>query len=132
MLRRVVAILAGLVVGFLVVALLSMVSGMMYPPPPDLNINDTEGLMAHMQSLPPSAFMMIIFAHSLGTFTGAFLASKLARANKFYYGLFVGALFVVASISNDMMLPHPNWMIVSDIICVAIAAYLGGRLGARG
>ena len=104
----------------------------MYPPPQDLNFHDKEGILAHMQSLPDKAFIMVIVAHTLSTLAGAFVAARIAPNHKIYYGIFVGALFVVASLSMIMSVPHPRWMILTDILLVTLLAYLGAKLGSKG
>lgn len=131
MLRRVGAILAGLFAGFVIVGTIQMISGYLYPPPDDLNFHDKEGILIHMQSLPTMAFVIVILAHVIGTFVGAFISARITDAYKFYFGLFVGALFVVATISNLLMMPHPTWMIGTDILLTIGAAYLGARIGSR-
>ena len=54
----------------LVIALVQMVSGLIYPPPVGLDFNDKVEVARWASSMPIGAYLMVLLAYVLGSFTG--------------------------------------------------------------
>ena len=70
-LRNVLAVLAGLVIGIFVNGVLITISPMIIPPPAGVDVNDTESLSRAIHLFEPRHFIIPFLAHALGTLTGA-------------------------------------------------------------
>ncbi len=126
--RNILAVLAGLVVGSVVNMGLILISGYVIPPPEGADITTTEGLKKSIHLFEPRHFVFPFLAHALGTLVGAFVAAKLAVNNKMRIAIIVSLIFLCGGIANVMMLPAPAWFSVVDL---AVAYLPMGWLAAK-
>mgnify|MGYP007080378356 CR=1 FL=1 len=77
-LKNAIAVISGFLIGSIVNGGIIMISASVIPPPDGADVTTMEGLKASMHLFQPKHFLMPFLAHSLGTFSGAFLASKIA------------------------------------------------------
>lgn len=131
-LRNVLAVIAGFVIGSIVNMALIMIGGKVIPPPAGVDVTTMEGLRAGMHLFEPKHFAFPFLAHALGTLVGALVAASLAASRKLVMALVVGVLFLVGGIMSVMSLPSPMWFSVLDLVAAYIPmAWLGGTLAAR-
>ena len=71
--KYILAVLAGIVIGSAVNMGIIMISSSIIPPPNGADITTAEGLKASMHLFQPKHFIMPFLAHALGTFAGALL-----------------------------------------------------------
>ena len=131
-LRNVLAVIAGIILGAMLNMALIMSSGYIIPPPDGADLTTLEGLKAAMPLMEPKHFIMPFLAHALGTLLGAFVAAKLAANRYMILALLVGLVFLAGGIANVMMLPSPMWFNLTDTILAYLPmAYLGAKLAGR-
>ncbi|MCB9256317.1 MAG: hypothetical protein H6579_04235 [Chitinophagales bacterium] len=114
-LRNILAVVAGIVVGSAINMGIIMISGSLIPPPEGVNPADMESLKANMHLFQPKHFLMPFLAHALGTLAGAFVAALLAASNKLRLAMVIGIFFLAGGIANIMMLPSPLWFSILDL-----------------
>jgi hypothetical protein len=128
-LRNIIAVLVGAIVGGIVNMAIIMISGSIIPPPEGADVTTTEGLKAAMPLFQPKHFIMPFLAHAFGTFVGALLAGAMAANRKMMFALIIGFFFLAGGITAAFMLPSPTWFIIVDLVGAYIpAAYLAGNL----
>jgi hypothetical protein len=128
-LRNILAVIAGIVVGSTVNMGIIMISSYIIPPPEGADITTAEGLKASMHLMQPKHFLMPFLAHAIGTFVGAWFASRIAVSHKMKFALGIGFIFMLGGIANVLILPSPLWFTVLDLGLAYIPmAWLGGRL----
>lgn len=128
-LRNILAVIVGVVVGGAVNMSLIMISGKVIPPPEGADLTTMEGLQHAMPLMGPEHFIMPFLAHALGTLIGAFLASKIAASYGKYISVAIGMLFLYGGVKMALSLPSPLWFDVFDIALAYIPmAWLGWRL----
>jgi len=131
-LKNILAIVLGLLVGGTVNTGIIMVSGYIIPPPEGTDLKTMEGLLAAMPLMEPKHFLMPFLAHALGTLVGAILAASMAANYKIRFAMIIGICFLVAGIMNIFMLPSPVWFTIVDLGFAYIPmAYLGGKIVLR-
>lgn len=131
-LKNVIAVIAGIVVGSIVNMSLVMVSGSIIPPPEGIDPSDMESLKAGMHLFEPKHFIFPFLAHALGTLVGAFVTAKLAATNKIKFAFGVGGWFLLGGILAVTMMDAPLWFNALDLIAAYIPmAYIGGKLAIR-
>ncbi|RYG50848.1 MAG: hypothetical protein EOO01_09765 [Chitinophagaceae bacterium] len=129
-LKNILAVVAGFIIGSLVNMGILMMSSSVIPPPAGVDVTTMEGLKAAMPLFEPKHFLFPFLAHAIGTLAGAYTAAKLAANHKMKFALGIGVLFLIGGIANVMMLPSPLWYSVIDIALAYLPmAYLGGKLG---
>ncbi len=128
-LRNILAIVVGFVVGSAINMGLIMVGGSLVPPPPGADVNTMEGMQSAMLLFEPKHFLFPFLAHTLGTLAGAAAAAWLARSRKFELAMVVGALFLAGGVAAVMMLPSPLWFSALDLSLAYLPmAWLGWKL----
>jgi len=74
-------------------------------------------------------FIFPFLAHSIGTFSGAFIVSKLSKKSNIIMPLIVGFYFLAGGIYMVTILPAPTWFVLLDIIlCYIPMALLGWKI----
>jgi hypothetical protein len=128
-LRNILALMAGLVVGGFVNGFLISVSGSIIPPPEGVDVTTEEGLQAGIHLFKPINFLMPFLAHALGSLVGAFIAAKLAFSHHMKLALAVGGTFFIGGLMMVMILPSPLWFTLVDLIGAYLPmAYFGGKM----
>jgi hypothetical protein len=131
MVRSILAVLAGIVVGIALILLGHFLSSFIYPMPPGLDWKDHEAVAAWVATLPDSAFVLVLLSHALGPLGGGFVAAWIGRRARLVHALIVGAFFLVGGIMDLQDLPHPHWYAVAEYLIYLPAACAGALLAPR-
>lgn len=130
--RNILAVVAGFVIGSLVNMGLIMISGNIIPPPEGADVTTTEGLKASMHLFQPKHFVMPFLAHAIGTFIGALAAALIAVSHKMKFALGIGLFFLSGGVASVMMLPSPTWFNILDTVGAYIpTSLLAGWISKR-
>jgi len=130
-LRNIIAILAGIVIGSTVNMLIVTISGSIIPPPEGADVTTREGLEAAIHLFHPRHYIMPFLAHALGTLVGAFIAALIAVSHQFKFAMGIGVFFLLGGIAASFMIPAPTWFIVVDLVVAYIPMAYLGWLGAK-
>ena len=129
--RSILAVLAGVVVGFLALGLVDYVGHLFYPLPAGLE-RDLEALKTYVATAPLGALLVVLLAWTWGTLSGGWVAARIAgRSHALHAGIVGTLVMVVFAIANVAMLPHPAWFVAAGVGLIAVAAWLAGRMAAR-
>lgn len=130
--RNTLAAVAGIFAGGVVNMAIVTIGPSIIPPPPGVDVTDSEALAEAIHLFEARHFVAPFLAHALGTLAGSLVAFVLAAGGKAVVAWVVGAFFLAGGIGASFMIPAPAWFIALDL-CVAYLpmAYLGARLGAR-
>lgn len=128
--RNILAVVIGLVIGSFVNMAIVTVGPMVIPPPEGVDMTDVDQLAENMKRLEPVHFIAPFLAHALGTLVAAGLAAKLAASGKLALGLGIGAFFLLGGITMVAMIGGPIWFIVLDLAVAYLPmGFLGAILG---
>lgn len=128
-LRNILAVIAGVVVGSIINMTIIVVGPMIIPPPEGVDMSDMENFAENLKLLKPVNFIAPWLAHALGTLAGAFLAAKLATSKKMLFALGIGVWFLFGGIMVVAMYGGPIWFTAIDLIGAYLPmGYLGGML----
>jgi len=131
-LKNILAVLAGLVLGSIANMGIIMISGSIIPPPEGADVTTMEGLLESIHLFEPKHFIMPFLAHALGTLVGAIVATWIAPSHKKTFALVIGLFFLLGGIVNAFALPSPAWFIGLDLIVAYIPmALLGHKIAAK-
>jgi hypothetical protein len=127
--RNILAVVAGIIIGSIVNMAIITVSGSIIPPPEGADLTTLEGLKASFHLMEPKHFIFPFLAHALGTLVGAYLATVIAATHKLKFALTIGIVFLVGGIINIFMLPSPIWFTLLDLGFAYIPmGYIGWKL----
>lgn len=128
-LRNVLAIFSGLVLGSVANMALVMIGGYFKPLPEGLDLSSTESTASAIEGLGAEYFIWPLLAHALGTVVAAFVVSRVAATHHFALALGIGAFFLVMGAINIAYIPAPAWFNVTDLTLAYIPmAVLGHKL----
>lgn len=130
-LRNILAVIAGILIGGAVNMGLILLGSSMLPPPAGVDVNDVASINAHIGEYSIAQLLAPFLAHALGTLAGAFLVAKLAASRKMALALVIGGVNLLGGIMAVRMIPAaPLWFDVLDLgFAYVPMAWLGGRMG---
>ncbi len=127
--KNILAVIAGIIIGMIVNMSLVMIGGKVIPPPAGVDVMNSESLKASMHLFEPRHFIFPFLAHALGTLVGAFVASLIAASHKMKIALGIGVFFLLGGIAASFMIPAPTWFVILDLVGAYIPmGWLGGKL----
>lgn len=129
--RSILAVIAGLVLGVVLIAVVEFIGHYVYPPPADLDMTNSEALKNLIANAPVGALLFVILAWAIGSFGGGWLASRIAQKSHVMLALIVGGILMAAGIMNMLMIPHPLWFWILGIAVYLPAAYAGALMGQK-
>lgn len=128
-LRNVLAVIAGIVIGGTVNMLIINYSGLFIAPPEGVDTTTAEGLKEGIHLFEPKHFLIPFLAHAVGTFIGAYVAARIAATHKMKFAIAMGCVFLLGGIGAVFMIPAPVWFNVTDLVFAYLPmAWLAGRL----
>lgn len=131
-LRNILALLAGLLLGSLVNGGLIGISGQIIPPPEGVDVTTETGLKAGIHLFEPRHFIFPFLAHALGTFAGALTTVLIAADRKMNLAMIIGLLFFIGGVMMVYLLPAPMWFNITDLVLAYFPmAFLAARTGSR-
>jgi hypothetical protein len=128
MFRSLVAVVAGVVASFVIIAVVEFVSNRVFPTPPGTDLNNPQALRDAASRVPTGAMVLVMTGWGLGTFVGAWLAARISGWSPVAHGMMVGSLFILATIANLIMIPHPGWVWAVSLPILPALAYFGAIL----
>jgi hypothetical protein len=131
-LRNVLAVILGLVLGSAVNMSLILLGPNLIPPPAGVVVTDSQSLAASMHLFGPQQFLFPFLAHALGTLAGALTAYLVAGSRRQLFAYVIGVLSLVGGVAAAVMLPAPLWFEAVDLLFAYIPmAWFGILLGRR-
>jgi hypothetical protein len=131
MLRNIVSVVAGIIASAVLIAIVEVISHKIYPPPTGIDFNNKEVLKELMNTMPKGALLMVILAHAIGTFGGGVVTALIATEKRIMFSAITGGVVLIMGIVNLIMLPHPVWFAIADILVYIPFAYFGALLALK-
>ena len=130
--KNILAILVGVFIGGSTNLLIISNSNAFVALPKGVVPEDLESLSSNIHLFEPIHFLMPFLAHSIGTFCGAFIASKIAVNHKLKFALTIGVFFLIGGVQMSSFLDSPLWF---DLVDVSVAyipmSLLGYKLAVK-
>ncbi len=131
-LRSVLAVVAGIVSGGLTVAVVEVMNSLAFPPPEELDLSDQAALMKWIQTLPVTAFVVVVLGWMLGGFVATYVGRRVAPDRMVQSGIIPLVVFLAATVMNLFTIPHPWWMWPVGLILVLVGGGCGLLLSRPG
>ena len=121
-LKNIAIVILGIIIGMIINIGLIVLGGIIFPLPENFE-------PMNAMNWDVKYFIFPFLAHSIGTFSGAFVVSKLSKKSNIIMPLIVGLYFLAGGIYMVTILPAPIWFILLDIILGYIPmALLGWKI----
>ena len=131
-LRNVVAVIVGLVIGGCVNMALVILGPHIVPGPAGVDMTDAKSIGDSIHLFEPKHFLFPFLAHAVGTLVGAMVAFLIAAKYREVFAYIVGVFFLAGGIAAATMIPAPKWFITLDLLGAYIPmAWLGTVIAKR-
>ncbi len=132
MVRLLLAIVGGLLVAFLLVFASDALFHSLVPSASAVprNPDDPGAMAAYVANQPTGVLAGLALGWGLAALVGSAIAARFGSRGE-WPGPVVGVLFLLATASNFLMIPHPGWMIALAVAAIIVATLAGARFGAR-
>ena len=132
-LRNVLAVLAGIVIGGTINMAVLTLGVSLIPPPPGVDVTNPESLAKAMHLFEPRHFVSPFLAHALGTLAGALIAYLVAATHRARMAYAIGVVFLLGGVAATFMIPAPGWYVAIDLLATYLpmawlAIWIGTRL----
>ena len=128
MVRNVLGVLAGMVVGGIANMAIVVVMMVIWPLPEGVALDDPEQMAAYTATLPVAAWLMAVLAHLAQCFVGGGVAGRLGT-HAMGAAVAVGALSLIGGVMNLINLGAPGWMWAELPLYLVAAAAAGHLVG---
>lgn len=132
MLRSILAVVLGLVVGSVVNMGLVLLGSELIPPPPGVDVSNADSIAASIHLYQAKHFIAPLVAHALGTLVGAAIAYSIAINHRQRAAWAVGGIFLMGGSFAAFMISAPVWFLSADLVMAYMPmAWLGIKLGSK-
>src|SRR5215204_3065139 len=108
MTRNIIAIIAAIVTGGVVVFLMDVLGHSIYPAPAGLDPGRPETISDYLKSVPVGGLLFIALSQAAGAFSGGFVSSIISKKPRI--ALIYGAIALTFGVLNLLAVPHPVWL----------------------
>lgn len=130
--RNILAVILGLVIGSVVNMAVIAAGHAIMPPPAGFDGNSMEGVASTIHLLRPIDFIVPFLAHAVGPLVGVLAAMFIAASSRKTIAIILGCLFLTGGIVANVMIPAPMWYRVADVLLAYIpTAFLGWKLSGK-
>ena len=128
--KSVLAVVAGLIAAVVIIFGLEFLSTVLFPLPEGADPTNAEWLKDNLDKIPTGAMIIVAIAHLVGIIAGMVVAALIARITMIP-SYIVGILLLVGSLMNLIMIPHPIWFSVTDLVGVVVGLGIGKVLAEK-
>ena len=131
MLRKILAVVIGLIAGGIFNMALVQVSNMVYPLPDGVDPNNFEQFRAHVEAngLATGALIIVLIAHAGGSLVSGLVCGLIAKNAWYAAAVALGLVWTAGGITMLFLLPSPPWFAAVDVLSYVPCAILGVIIG---
>ena len=131
--RNILAVILGLVIGSIVNMGVLAFGHMLMPPPPGFDSSSMEGVASTIHLLRPADFIVPFLAHALGPLAGVLSAMFIAASGHRVIAIILGVVFLLGGIFANIMIPAPMWFRAVDLVFAYVPmALLAWKVSRKG
>lgn len=132
MIRNILAVIVGLVLGNVANMLILSAGHAILPPPAGFDGSSLGGVASTIHLLRPLDFTVPFLAHAAGPFIGVLIAMFIATSKHKMIAVILGVLFLAGGIAANVMIPAPIWYRIVDLgLAYVPTAWLGWKLSGK-
>jgi hypothetical protein len=126
--RTLLGILLGAIVMWLTIFGLEFLGHALFPPPAGLDPRNPEHLQRIIADAPVGAMAMLVLAWTVGAFTGAWTAARIARHPR-VAAVLIALVVMSGVIGMILMVPeHPKWVAALGLLLPLPTALIAARV----
>lgn len=125
---KILPTLSGLATAVIVIMAMEFLSSKIYPPPSGIDFQDPVALKAYVNSLPVTAFLLLLTGYALAAFLGGLVIKKVAKNNARRPVIILGIILTIFAVMNMISIPHPLWFVIINLLIYIPFALIGHNL----
>ena len=125
--RGFLAIIAGMIVAFVLIFVVQTIGTRIYPPPVGMDRTNIESIKAVMAMIPLASLLFVLLSYAAGSVAGGWVAARFAPRSKMAHAMTVAGLLFCLGLANLITLPHPPWFWVASSAIYWIGAWSGAQ-----
>ncbi len=123
--KYVLPVVVGAMSGMILITLGEMAIHHMYPLPPGTDLYDADSLAKAMKQMPESALLFLLVNYVISSFLAGIIATLISGRVTLRPALVVGIVLTLAGLYNVIVLPHPMWFSMLNLLVYLPFVYLG-------
>ncbi|HEY6916541.1 MAG TPA: hypothetical protein VI381_02770 [Allosphingosinicella sp.] len=128
--RAIGGVIGGIVGGFIVTLFVTIFTFAIHPMPKGFNPKSAVDLGNYYMTAPFAALAVIVLGLFLGGLAGGAAANAIAARR--WPAWIVGALLSLYTLSEMLLVPHPQWMQISALLAPLVGAAIAHHFVGRG
>lgn len=129
--RTIIAVLAGVFLGSLVIYALQPVAQLLFPPPLHYDPADPDIFRKLSSAHQGIVLIPILVAYTVGALLGGFFTGILSKGANLFFPVITGMTLFMFTLVNLLNFYHPTWFWGSSILLYFGFSYAGGLLAAK-
>lgn len=128
--RKILAVVVAMITAVAIIWVAFMISSMMAPfYPKNLEYMNRNEVIAYMQSVPLSTFIIVLAGYGIAAFAGGFISTKMGRrwSPGMSLATVVGVLLTIGEILVSFSWPQPTWFLLVSILIFIPVSLVGYR-----
>jgi len=130
MIKRILAVVLGLVAAVVTIMIVEGIGHSIYPMEA-VDMNDLNAMKAFMANIPTGAIVLVLVGWIVGAFAGGLVASLVEKTTAFRNSIVIGVVLLILSIINLITIPSPIWMWIGAIVLIIPFAIAGNKLAVK-
>jgi hypothetical protein len=126
-LRTVAAVIAGLLVAFVLIVAVEYFSNVVHPIPEGFG-ETMEEICRHVERCPNWVLAMAVLLWGVTALVSTWIAQRIGNV---YSAVIVALILLAALVLNISMLPYPIWFKIANLLAIPAASFAGGRSARR-
>ena len=125
MIRRVLAVVVGLIAALFVSNLIQFISHAVWPPPFDVDLANPESIKTMIRTMSSGQFIVLLAGYAVGSLVAGYVMGKITRSRNPIAPLIVGALLTAIWVLLNLDFPYPSWVIIVGLFMYIPFLFLG-------
>lgn len=117
------ATVAGIIVGVFTVWAIEAIGHLLFPLPAELAPTNLEELKQVVMIMPIKSLLVVIIAQIIGVFSGMYVGFIMQRESLTPLYIIAG-LFIFSTVLNLILMPHPTWFMITDLLSILLVSLL--------
>lgn len=117
------ATVAGIIVGVFTIWAIEAIGHLLFPLPAELTPTNLEELKQVVMIMPIKSLLVVIIAQIIGVFSGMYVGFIMQRESLTPLYIIAG-LFIFSTVLNLILMPHPTWFMITDLLSILLVSLL--------
>lgn len=126
MLRKVLGVIAGVVISMIVIKIVQTIGYQIFPLPDHIDPDDAASIAANIDQVSTASKMSVVVAWTLGSLIGGIAGGRISKMR--WASWVPGAFTLFGMIAIAFMIPHPTWMLVTGAVGIAVGTLIAHLL----